>query len=1117
MKEQQEFDQNTNWNEILLLMKNKNFSVKYTDYKIKEKEKGYFIQKIKKDADKKIKNKKEEIKGVNDKKDENKKLKNNKEEEQEVKDKKDEDKANEKEKGQDKKNEDKKHTEFYLFESQRQINIYLGNKLFEKLKFYSSLEIEQFIDNKGLNINELYVKGEANLSYLDIRHVFGKYIDDCELEIRTKKNIEDLKYKKVLSDTEDYSPDEYSDYFYEYFIYEDREKKKEKINYKTNIYRKIIEKNIKYLGINKGIKTFKFTGPHSIGKSFTLLRISRIYDDIAYINLKVLNKYKDDLFKSYSLIIKELERFNIPESFDKLNQLILMNYKNNNSYLNLLLEIMDFLEEIEQISIFIFDQFKNKYINPKFMEKIKTFNYIRIVQCSSINDEFIRNECIKTWSEVGKNINELTVENQDYYLYFKVLYPFFSKEEISEKNDILRRFAYLPKYKKKYEKKALNNNQFLEDTRADIEKKLDEFCSSSQIENKSILLTTLKNIIGKKIEYDKFDNIIPFCPLKFFIIDFEYSYFKVMPAFPFMINVVNYQLNEEECKNYFKTEIYKKRTIVNDYVKGDYFEASAKIGLRKYFKLPKKKNYDTVTLNEIVSMDKIVNKNDIIDDYKYEYKYDILEKQNEKNKNQIANLNDNIDKINLDEEAIEIESNDKNEQTNNTIKIEEKNSEEEDRKSEVTNNDNIEEIYKDSDEDDDDDETEEEEEDDDDDDDDDDEIEDNMENNQYNNINQNRSNIKDEVDDVPNDDLKRMLKRFKIEEKGNKNQIDYDGLSNEAIIISKNIEDYRQDEINEQKKKEQKIGISNYNGDISLFLDQFSKWGKTLDFAYMYGPKNTKTFIGFQMKCYFIKSILSNDAVDKTKIRKNCQKILVNSMKLFNCKITKWEYYLIFYYNASDMYSNINKINIQKCKDNNVCYLFYDPINQIFYSGKNNKKPITILKGDKIANLDLCVTNMNYMFDDIQKQGKIIIGKKIEKMKKYFLDDISNILAENQKGHISKILNVIKTILDINDHVFFYGKFKFSKYFIIPPDRKHIFLYKRKDKNEYIAVLKKRGKIVFTTIPTGIKLKYLYNELDVNCNYYYCLQRYRFGTKKKLTKKEINTKEGKLLNISNNI
>ena len=46
-------------------------------------------------------------------------------------------------------------------------------------------------------------------------------------------------------------------------------------------------------------------------------------------------------------------------------------------YLKLLLDVMDFLNGLKQKSIFIFDQFKIKYIEDGFMEKIKMAKRIK--------------------------------------------------------------------------------------------------------------------------------------------------------------------------------------------------------------------------------------------------------------------------------------------------------------------------------------------------------------------------------------------------------------------------------------------------------------------------------------------------------------------------------------------------------------------------------------------------------------------------------------------------------------------------------------------------------------------------------------------------------------------
>ena len=512
MAEKKILNQNTNWNKILDLIKDNKFSCTFPDYTIQKKEKGYLIQK-----------------------------KDNKE-------------------------------NIFLLTKERSIKIYFDKTIYETKQILSSLEIENFIKERQKNIDDLYVRKKEDIKYIDILKELGCYIKDCEFELREKKTLDELKLKEILSDEEDYKPSQYSKYFYEYFIYEDKTRENKIIIYQNNRIRKIINDNIKELKWNKDLKTFKFTGPHSIGKSFTLFRISRIYYNIAYINLKILDENKNNLYKSYSIIMHELERANINNNeLYKLNKLIKESYDTNKSHLKLLLNIIQFLNGLNQIFIFILDQFKMKYVENGFLEKIKEFGNIKIVYCSSINDKWIRDECIKTWTKKGKNLFELKKDNQDYYFYFKIIYNFFLNNNEST-NDILRQFAYMPKYIKKYND-FNDTNKFYDDTRTRIEKKIDEFCSSNKIE-KSLLLTNLKYIINKEFNIEKFESVIPFCPLKYFIVDFRLkgSYFVIRPIFPFMINIVNYKFKETECLNYFKNKIYKKDTIVNDYVKGDYFE-----------------------------------------------------------------------------------------------------------------------------------------------------------------------------------------------------------------------------------------------------------------------------------------------------------------------------------------------------------------------------------------------------------------------------------------------------------------------------------------------------------------------------------------------------------------
>ena len=209
---------------------------------------------------------------------------------------------------------------------------------------------------------------------------------------------------------------------------------------------------------------------------------------------------------------------------------------------------------------------------------------------------------------------------------------------------------------------------------------------------------------------------------------------------------------------------------------------------------------------------------------------------------------------------------------------------------------------------------------------------------------------------------------------------------------------------------------SNYKGNETIFLDQFSKWGKALDFAYLYGSKNKKTFFGFQMKCYFENSELNDNAVDKCWIRKNCQKILVNSMKLFNCKITRWYYYLVFFLNNKNKSENINPKNIEKCRKNNIRFIFYEPFEKKFYDYKKKKLCIiNELKLESKANLDAYVINEEKLYN-LNLKGKIQIGKNMRQMQDSFFEDFKKVF-KNQK-ELDTIPLILRKIAANIDNIF---------------------------------------------------------------------------------------------------
>lgn len=61
--------------------------------------------------------------------------------------------------------------------------------------------------------------------------------------------------------------------------------------------------------------------------------------------------------------------------------------------------------------------------------------------------------------------------------------------------------------------------------------------------------------------------------------------------------------------------------------------------------------------------------------------------------------------------------------------------------------------------------------------------------------------------------------------------------------------------------------------------------------------------------------------------------ILVNSMGLFNCKINKWYYFLLFYYNKNYIENNDISIKMLELTYNSeIEFIFYNPEEYKFYN-----------------------------------------------------------------------------------------------------------------------------------------------------------------------------------------
>jgi len=148
-------------------------------------------------------------------------------------------------------------------------------------------------------------------------------------------------------------------------------------------------------------------------------------------------------------------------------------------------------------------------------------------------------------------------------------------------------------------------------------------------------------------------------------------------------------------------------------------------------------------------------------------------------------------------------------------------------------------------------------------------------------------------------ELNRILKRFSVNEE------------NGSQVEENSLEWYRNEVLSKYKENKDYIEICNeYDGNKTYFLEQRKKQGRTLDCGLLFGEEKNKTFVGFQIKCFFDTiNELKENVRDKDIIKNSIMNILVNSMFLFNCKITKWYYILIFYLNQipGQQFFNVKK------------------------------------------------------------------------------------------------------------------------------------------------------------------------------------------------------------------
>ena len=239
-----------------------------------------------------------------------------------------------------------------------------------------------------------------------------------------------------------------------------------------------------------------------------------------------------------------------------------------------------------------------------------------------------------------------------------------------------------------------------------------------------------------------------------------------------------------------------------------------------------------------------------------------------------------------------------------------------------------------------------------------------VENNANTIINRIKNNAKDnsyvekDYKNYINDRLLKIQKELSTDNKGeiNINLNLKEALEEESKIIQKEIKNL--ENIKDKKrlpKKYEKQIIPIYDEEFkkgNILIEQTQTNGRCLDAAFLYGDQDSKTLICLQMKFYEKATTVSSDdkkKLDKSYIKSVCRKVLSNIYLNLGIKVETWHYILILHYDHVAKSFNTNFVKI--CLDNDLEYMFFDPIVKKFYN--KEQKEVKLLKLNYLTNLDI--------------------------------------------------------------------------------------------------------------------------------------------------------------------
>ena len=453
------------------------------------------------------------------------------------------------------------------------------------------------IEIMNIQLNELYKEKK------ETKEVFGKFSKYINLYMKSEINFDNYPEQKYYKEKDFIiNKDDNLDFYYS-----------------NNGGR--AQMTEKFISCVKNGLNYFITGPHDIGKTFTLFGALSILSTnekfkYIYINLDILKKQKNkmeillyeakNLFKNEEDYISAFEylkdKLNIPNLIFPLNNDILDGL--HEEILLIIIHLIEYIDlNIEKDSTkyaIVIDQFKyendSDYTSElilKLKELIEEKNNFSLIVCSSFNYSGIKDNLISVISK----------EKIKRKFHFEFQNKLCDKPNIKKESQYLKLFGYLPRYcqiQKMIDKKYVNLMKKI------VKKKFKSFYDKECDENYNmedfmiLQLKWIKENIEKKLSKQQLLDFIRKNPIKYFYINLENKSFDYL--FPLIETIIDELIKSKELKDcirvlyneseigwYFKHELFEK--IENENIFLNYYIENTII-IKSIFKKEKIENFD---------------------------------------------------------------------------------------------------------------------------------------------------------------------------------------------------------------------------------------------------------------------------------------------------------------------------------------------------------------------------------------------------------------------------------------------------------------------------------------------------------------------------------------------